>query len=128
MFVWSFSSHWRIFHSYGDANITGKGLQILTYARHLRQLSKEGSLACHTHYVTGHPFLYSFSPRTRDSHTFSRAFGSGAVTPCFYGLYLSRLEFEHPTSRVRGQRSNPLRLRCGPKVLRGSLPVMVTSP
>ena len=25
-----FSSHWRIFHSYGDVTIAGEGLQILT--------------------------------------------------------------------------------------------------
>ena len=28
--------------------MTGEGLQILTYARHLWPLSSEGSLACHT--------------------------------------------------------------------------------
>ena len=27
LFVWGFSSHSRIFHSYGDVTITGKGLQ-----------------------------------------------------------------------------------------------------
>ena len=32
LFVWSFSSHSRIFHSYGDVTITDEGLQILTYA------------------------------------------------------------------------------------------------
>ena len=33
------------------------------------------------------------------------------VTTCFYDLHLSRLGFEHPTFRLRGQRSNPLRHR-----------------
>ena len=33
---------------------------------------------------------------------------SGAVTNCFYDLGLSRLLFEHPTFRLRGERSNPL--------------------
>ena len=42
LFVWGFSSHSRIFQSYGDVNITGDGLQILTYARHLLPLSSEG--------------------------------------------------------------------------------------
>ena len=46
---WSFLSHSRIFHSFGDVTIIGKGLQNLTYARHLWQLSSEGSLACHTY-------------------------------------------------------------------------------
>ena len=49
------------------------------------------------------------SPRTRYTHTYRRVFSSGAVTTCFYDLGLSRLGFEHPTFRLRGQRSNPLR-------------------
>ena len=32
LFVWGFSSHSRIFHSYVDVNIAGEGLQILTCA------------------------------------------------------------------------------------------------
>ena len=43
------------------------------------------------------------SLRTRDSHTYCRAFGSGAVTTYFYELSLSRLGFEHPTSSFRGE-------------------------
>ena len=35
------------------------------------------------------------------------------VTNCFYDLDLSRLEFEHPTFRFRGERSNTLRHRRG---------------
>ena len=31
---WDFSSHSRIFHSFGDIPITSEGLQILTYAWH----------------------------------------------------------------------------------------------
>ena len=34
-----------------------------------------------------------FTP-TRDTHTYCRAFGSGAVTTCFWDLCLSRLGFE----------------------------------
>ena len=47
-------SHSKIFHSIGDVTIVGEGLQILTYARHLWQLSSKGSLACHTFCDTGH--------------------------------------------------------------------------
>ena len=47
------------FHSYGDVIISGEGLQILTYARHSRPLSSEGSLACHTY--CGHPFIIVIS-------------------------------------------------------------------
>ena len=36
------------------------------------------------------------SPRTRETHTYCRAFSSGAVTNCFYDLGLWRLGFEHP--------------------------------
>ena len=47
LFVWDFTSHLRIFHSYGDVTITGEGLQILTLFWILWSLSSEGSLACH---------------------------------------------------------------------------------
>ena len=84
-------------------------LQIfLTYTRHSWPLSSEGSSACHTYCDTGHPFIMDnslSSPRTRDTHTYCRAFSSGAVTTCFYDLGLSRLGFEHPTYRLRGQHS-----------------------
>ena len=56
VFVWSLSSHSRIFHSYRDVTITGEGLQILTYDRHSWPLSREDSLTCHTYCDTGHPF------------------------------------------------------------------------
>ena len=42
--------------SHRDVTITGQGLQILTYARHLWSLNSEGSLACHTYCDMGHPF------------------------------------------------------------------------
>ena len=48
LFVWSSTSHSRIFHPYGDVIIIGEGLQILTYTRHSWPLSSEDSLACHT--------------------------------------------------------------------------------
>ena len=54
-----FYVHARIFHSYGNVTITGEGLQILIYARHIRLLSSEGSLACHTY--CGHPFIIVIS-------------------------------------------------------------------
>ena len=34
LFVWSFSSHSRIFNSYGEVTFTGEGLQILTRDTH----------------------------------------------------------------------------------------------
>ena len=51
-------------------------------------------------------------------HIYCPAFGSGAVTTCFYDLGLSRLGFDHPTFCLRGQRSNPLLHRRGVIILR----------
>ena len=110
LLVWSFSSHSRIFHSFGDDTIAGEGLQILTYAQHLWPLSSGGSLACHTYCDTGFPFII-VTPRTCDTDTLCRAFSSGADTTFFNDLGLSQLGFEHQTFRLRGQRSNPLRHR-----------------
>ena len=62
------------------------------------QKQSEGSLACHT---------------DCDTHTHCQSSDSGAVTTCFYDLGLPRLGFEHPTFRLRGERSNPLCHRCG---------------
>ena len=54
-------------------------------------------------------FIMIISEDPRHSHApiDDRVFGSGALTTCFYDLGLSRLEFEHPTFRLRGDRSNP---------------------
>ena len=48
------------------------------------------------------------SPRTRDTRNYCRALSNEAVTTCFYDLDLLRLGLEHLTTRLRGQRSNPL--------------------
>ena len=72
-----FSSHSRIFHSDGNVTIARQGQQILTLASHSWTLRSEGSLACHTYCGKVQ------SPRTRDTHTYCRAFGSGAATTCF---------------------------------------------
>ena len=61
LFVCSFSTHSRIFHSFGDVTAAGERLQILIYVRHLWPLRSEGSLACHTYCDTGHPFIMVIS-------------------------------------------------------------------
>ena len=61
LFSWGFSSHSRIFHSYGDVTIADEGLKNLTFARHSWLLSSEGSLVCHTDCDTGHPFVMIIS-------------------------------------------------------------------
>ena len=68
LFVWSLSSHSRIFHSYGDVIIAGEGLQIFTYARNSWPLSSEGSLTCHAHCDTGLPFIMVISEDPWHSH------------------------------------------------------------
>ena len=62
------SSHYRIFHSYGDVTITGEGLQSLTYmcTRHSWSLNSKGSLMCHTY--TGHSFIMVISEDPCHSH------------------------------------------------------------
>ena len=89
--VWGLSFHSGFFHSYWDVTIIDEGLQIVTYARYSWPLSSEDSLACNTYC---------------DSNTYCRAFCSGAVITSFND-FLSRLEFEHHTFRLLGQRCNP---------------------
>ena len=93
LFVWSFSSHSRILHLYGDVTIAGERLQILTYARHSWPLSSEGCLMTLPHNCdTG--ILLKWYKIFEDSWHSCRAFTSGAVTICFYDLIgLSQLGF-----------------------------------
>ena len=109
-----FTSHLRIFHLYGDVNTSGEELHILTHARHSWPLSSEGSFACHTYCDTVYKVCrvvfrvlckHQSSPRTRYIHTCCRAFGSGTVTTCYGDLGPSGLGFEHPTFRMRVERS-----------------------
>ena len=68
LFVWVFSSHSRIFHSYAEVTIAGGGLQIFSYARHSWPLISEGSLACNTYCDTGHPLIMVISEDPWHSH------------------------------------------------------------
>ena len=81
----------------------------LTSARHFHvwPLSSKGSLECHTYCDTGHPFIMVISEDPWHLHQWR------AVTTFFYDLGLSRLGFEPSTFRLQGDRSNPLRHRCG---------------
>ena len=84
--------------------VAGEGLHILTYARHSWTLSSEGSLACHTYCDIG-AFVY-------DDHLR----GPVILTPVAERLNLndvglSRLEFENPTFRLRGECSRFLLTR-----------------
>ena len=110
LYIWGFPSHSRISHSCGEITIGRKGLQFSIYARYSWALSSKGSLPCHTYCDRGIRLQWS-SPRTRDTQTFCRVFGSGTVTTCFLDSGVSRLGFDHPT--FRGERSHPLRHRRG---------------
>jgi hypothetical protein len=59
-----FTSHSRIFHSYGDVTIASKRLQNLGLCSALRPLSSEGSLSCHTHCNT-EPQFFRSHPKNR---------------------------------------------------------------
>ena len=85
LFVWGFTSHSRIFHSYWDVTIIVEGLQILTYTRHSWPLSSKGSLISVPHllwhgasvdngHLRGHVTLTPVAERLY----------SGAVTICYY--------------------------------------------
>ena len=107
LFVWSLSSYSKILHSYGDVIIAGKGLQILTYARHSRSLSSEGSLTCYTYCNTGLPFIMVISEDPLHSHLLPSVW----QWSCHY-LFL-RFRFvatgdRTPISRMRGQRSTSM--------------------
>ena len=67
-----FSSHSRIFHTYGDVNFYRWGLQIFQPVGSIEQW---GFFVCD---VTRFSFIWS-SLRTRDTHTCCRRFSNGAV-------------------------------------------------
>ena len=72
-----------------------KGCKFWRLPRHLWPLCNEGSLSCQIYCDKGHPFLMAI---LRNTHTYCRAFGSGAVITCYNELGLSRLGFEHQLS------------------------------
>ena len=104
LIVWGFTSQSKMIHSDGDVTITGEGLQSLSYTLHSWLLICEGSLECHTYCDTGQPFIMVIS-EDPSTHTYCRAFGSGAVTTYIYDIGLSQLGFEHPNLRMRDERS-----------------------
>ena len=69
------------FHSFRDVTIASEGLQFVIYTLHT------------------------------DLHTLCLAFGSRSVITCFNDLGPLRLEFEHQTFPMRGERSNPMHHR-----------------
>ena len=100
LFVWGFSSHSRIFHSFGDVTNTGEGLLFYLYWAFLLTY-----IGTHSHWAVrvlwratptvtrAKPLKWS-SSRTRETHTRCQAFGSRAVTTCLKDLGLPRLGIE----------------------------------
>ena len=70
LFIWVYRRIRELFHSYEGVTITGEGIEILTYARHLWPLSSEGSLAFYTYCDTGPPFMMVIY-ETRDTHAYN---------------------------------------------------------
>ena len=103
----------RIFHWFGDVTITGKRLQISTYARQLLSMGEGGGSVPHLLWQgTSVYILMVISEDPWHSYLLSaQRFGSGAVTIYFNDLGLWRLGFEHQTFRLRNELSNRLRNR-----------------
>ena len=75
-------------------------------------IEQRGSLCCFAYCDKGHPFIMVIS----EYPWHSRLISSVRQWSCHYlFLSLSRLRFKHTTVRLRGERSNPLRHRCGKK-------------
>ena len=88
LFVCGLSSHSRMFHLYEDVVIAGEMLQILTYAWHSRPLSIEGSSACYTYSVTGHPFIMGHLRGTVTLAPFTERLAVEPLLPVFTTLLL----------------------------------------
>ena len=111
LFVWSLSSHSRIFHSYGDIIIAGEGLQILTlYARHSWPLSSEGSLTCQTYCDTGQPFIMVISEEPWHFHLLPSVW-QWSCHYLFLRLRSVATGDRTPISRMRGERSTSTQRR-----------------
>ena len=91
LFVWGFSSYSRTFHSYGGVTITDEGLQILSYARQLRPLSRGYSLACHIYCDPRRPFIMVISKDPWHSHILPSVWQWNSLSLCLHDLGLSRL-------------------------------------
>ena len=90
-----FSARSRIVHSFEDVTITSEGLQILTYAPALMTFVQWGFFIVSNLLWQGASVS---NGHLRNTHTYCRAFGSGAVITCFNELGPSPLGFEHQLS------------------------------
>ena len=100
-FVWSFSSHSRILHLYGDVTLTGEPCRAAHFDQYFALMATEqwGFFkvpgAC-TPFAIWDIRSWWSSPRTLDIYTCCRLFGSahGTVTTCINDLCLFRQGIE----------------------------------
>ena len=113
LFAWVFfSSHSRIFHSYGKSQLPVKGFRFDLYSTFMA-IEQWGFISMPHLLWHGSSVKNDHLRKPRDTHTSCRAFSCGAVTTSFYDLGLSRLGLKHPTFRLRGERTNSMRHRRG---------------
>ena len=103
LFAWGYTFHSRIFRSYIYEDLTIRD-ELLSYSHARGHWAVRVLWHSNTCCDTGHPFIMS-SPRTRDTHTYCRAFGSGAVSFSVFDLGLSRLGFKDRRDGVEEERS-----------------------
>ena len=88
LFDWGFSSHSIIFHSYETSPLPAKGCKFWP------MFGTHGQCAViilqRAHPLWHGTSVYNGQLREPVTHTYFRAFSSGAVTTCFYELGLSR--------------------------------------
>ena len=77
-----------------NCSLISRPLPVKTYAQHSWSLSKNSFFYYAKPTVTRACPWYWSSPKTLDTNTCSRAFGSGAVTTCLYDLGLSQSEID----------------------------------
>ena len=107
-----YSYHSRIFHSYRDVTMIGKGLQTLTYAQHPLSHWTVKVLLRATPTMTRDIRLIRVISKYHDTYLCSRAFW-GSYHYMFYDLGLLRLKFEHSTFTLQDRHSNTLGHHCG---------------
>ena len=116
LFVWSLSSHSKIFHSYGDVtrhHCRWRAANYDLYARDSWPLSSEGPLTCHTYYDTGLPFIIVISEDLWHAHLLPSVW-QWSCHYIFYDSGLSRPGIE-PRSPACEANALPIRHRGGVK-------------
>ena len=113
LYVWSFLSHSRIFPSYGNVTIADEGLQIWPMLGTHMAIELWGFLSV-PHLLWHRASIYN--GHIRGPVTLTPIAKHLELSLPVYDLVLSRLGFEHPTFRLLGECSYPLRHCSGPHI------------